>query len=144
KGLSEFILKILVNFTYPLAQQIVCVSKGVEVDFRQYYNYKKFNLSTIYNPVLDESFFQKSKEIVQHRFFNNGNNRVILAVGRLTKAKNFGFLIRSFKILNDQHPETRLIILGEGEMRTKLEGLIAELGIQDVVDLPGFDSNPYA
>ncbi|RKG31919.1 glycosyltransferase [Acinetobacter tianfuensis] len=143
QGLAKFVLKTLVNWTYPMAQQVVCVSKGVETDFREYYSYKKNNLSTIYNPVLDDAYFEKLKVPVTHRFFD-GHNKVILAVGRLTEAKNFGFLIRSFKALHDQHSETRLIILGEGELRTEFEALVSDLGLKDVVDLPGFDANPYA
>jgi glycosyltransferase involved in cell wall biosynthesis len=38
----------------------------------------------------------------------------------------------------------RLIILGEGEERPSLEKLIATLGLQDSVALPGFVPNPYA
>lgn len=143
QGVAKFILKTLVNFTYPMAQQVVCVSKGVEQDFREYYSYKKSNLSTIYNPVLDEAYFEKLKTPIQHNFFNC-SNKVVLAVGRLTEAKNFGFLIRSFKDLHEQHPDTRLLILGEGELRAEFEALIVELDLTDVVDLPGFDSNPYA
>lgn len=143
QGVAKFVLKTLVNWTYPMAQQVVCVSKGVEADFREYYSYKKNNLSTIYNPVLDDAYFEKLKAPVTHRFFNN-DNKVILAVGRLTEAKNFGFVIRSFKALYDQHSETRLIILGEGELRAEFEALVSDLGLKDVVDLPGFDSNPYA
>ncbi|MGV2950400.1 glycosyltransferase [Acinetobacter sp. AGC35] len=143
QGIAKFVLKILVNWTYPMAQQVICVSKGVEADFCEYYSYKKNNLSTIYNPVLDDAYFEKLKVPVTHRFFND-TNRVILAVGRLTEAKNFDFLIRSFKTLHDQHLGTRLIILGEGELRSEFEALIAELGLTEVVDLPGFDSNPYA
>ncbi|OTG88664.1 glycosyltransferase [Acinetobacter sp. ANC 3813] len=148
QGFAKFVLKTLVDWTYPMAQQVICVSKGVETDFREYYAYKKNNLSTIYNPVLDDAYFEKLKAPVIHRFFNsnplNQTNKVILAVGRLTEAKNFGFLIRSFKALHDQHADTRLIILGEGELRTEFEALVSGLGLKDVVDLPGFDSNPYA
>ena len=36
------------------------------------------------------------------------------------------------------------MILGEGEDRPRLEGLIAELGLGDCVALPGFGANPYA
>lgn len=143
QGIAKFVLKTLVNWTYPIAQQVVCVSKGVEADFREYYGYKKNNLSTIYNPVLDDTYFEKLKAPVTHKFLN-GDHKVILAVGRLTEAKNFGFLIRSFKALHDQHPETRLLILGEGELRAEFESLVADLGLKDVVDLPGFDANPYA
>lgn len=143
QGIAKFMLKTLVNWTYPMAQQVVCVSKGVESDFCEYYRYKKNNLSTIYNPVLDDAYFEKLQAPVQHRFFKDGT-KVILAVGRLTEAKNFGLLIRSFKALHDQYAETRLIILGEGELRAEFEALVQELGLTDVVDLPGFDANPYA
>lgn len=142
-GLNKIFLKMLVGFTYSMAHQVVCVSKGVETDFRKYYNYKKSNLTTIYNPVLDDAYLEKLKVPVEHPFFNC-NNKAIIAVGRLTEAKNFGLLIRSFKDLHDLYPETRLIILGEGELRTEFEALIQELDLKAVVDLPGFDSNPYA
>ncbi|ANF82901.1 glycosyl transferase [Acinetobacter sp. NCu2D-2] len=142
-GLKKFVFNRLVNWTYPMAQQVVCVSKGVEADFREYYAYKKNNLSTIYNPVLDDAYFEKLNAPVSHKFFNE-TNKVILAVGRLTEAKNFGLLIRAFHELHQIHPETRLIILGEGELRSEFEALIAELNLTDVVDLPGFDANPYA
>ena len=143
QGLAKFLLKTLVNWTYPMAQQVVCVSKGGEADFREYYGYKNNNLSTIYNPVLDDAYFEKLKMPVSHEFLND-DHKVILAVGRLTEAKNFCFLIHSFKALHDQHADTRLIILGEGELRSELEALIAQLNLTDVVDLPGFDTNPYA
>ncbi|MCU4323697.1 glycosyltransferase [Acinetobacter schindleri] len=143
QGIAKFVLKILVNWTYPMAQQVICVSKGVEADFREYYSYKSNNLSTIYNPVIDSSYLQKLKAPVNHRFFSQ-DHQVVLAVGRLTEAKNFGLLIRAFHQLHQIYPATRLIILGEGELRAEFETLIAELNLTDVVDLPGFDPNPYA
>ncbi|OTG71008.1 glycosyl transferase [Acinetobacter sp. ANC 4169] len=143
QGLSKFILKTLVNFTYPAADHVVCVSNGVLDDFREYYAYPKANLVTIYNPVIDDAYFEKLKVPVAHRFFQP-EHKVVLAVGRLTEAKNFACLIRAFAQCHAKHPETRLIILGEGELRGELEQLVHDLGLSDVVDLPGFDSNPYA
>ncbi len=142
-GLKKFVFNRLVNWTYCSADQVVCVSNGVLEDFKQYYHYSENNLSTIYNPVIDSRYLQKLKAPVQHHFFSQ-DHQVVLAVGRLTEAKNFGLLIRSFKALYDQHADTRLIILGEGELRAEFEALITELGLNDVVDLPGFDPNPYA
>ena len=68
QGVAKFVLKTLVNWTYPMAQEVICVSKGVEADFREYYAYKNNNLSTIYNPVLDDAYFEKLKAPVTHRF----------------------------------------------------------------------------
>jgi glycosyltransferase involved in cell wall biosynthesis len=36
------------------------------------------------------------------------------------------------------------MILGEGEERSRLEGMVRELGLQDHVSLPGFIKNPYS
>lgn len=142
-GLKKWLFKRLVNWTYCTADQVVCVSNGVLDDFRQYYAYREDNLVTIYNPVIDRRYLEKLKAPVQHAFFSAGH-QVVLAVGRLTEAKNFGLLIRAFHQLHQHHSETRLIILGEGELRAEFELLIQQLELNDVVDLPGFDSNPYA
>lgn len=142
-GMKKNILKTMVRCTYPMAKQVVCVSKGVQQDFIEYYAYSHSNLTTIYNPVIDASYFKKLEATVSHRFFS-ADYKVILAIGRLTEAKNFNFLIRSFHQLYQQHTNVRLIILGEGELRTELETLVQDLGMTDVVDLAGFDLNPYA
>lgn len=143
QGLARFILKKLVNLTYKSADRVVCVSNGVLEDFREFYAYAAQNLVTVYNPVIDDLYLEKLKLPINHPFFSN-HTKVILSVGRLTEAKNFSFLIKSFNQLYQKYPETRLIILGEGELRSELEQLVTELRLRDVVDLPGFDLNPYA
>jgi len=142
-GFKKTIFQFLVKWTYTSAQDIVCVSNGVLKDFKKYYNYSIDNLITIYNPVLDDKYFEKLTQPVNHHFFSEAN-KVILAIGRLTEAKNFKLLINAFSKLQRNYPETRLIILGEGELRSNLEDLIVKLNLNHVIDLPGFDSNPYA
>ncbi|HOL13816.1 MAG TPA: glycosyltransferase, partial [Bacillota bacterium] len=39
--------------------------------------------------------------------------------------------------------EAKLVILGEGPERGKLEHLVEELGLKDDVSMPGFVENPY-
>ena len=45
----------------------------------------------------------------------------ILAIGRLTRQKNFKFLIKNFEKLKSKYPELNLIILGEGEEKIILK-----------------------
>ncbi|MFV1980933.1 MAG: glycosyltransferase, partial [Rhodothermia bacterium] len=63
--------------------------------------------------------------------------------GRLTAAKNYPLLLRAFQTLL-QSRDANLLILGEGEERAKLQGLIHDLGIEDHVLLPGYVENPWA
>ena len=58
-----------------------------------------------------------------------------VAVGRLSGQKNFALLLRAFARLTD--PAARLVIVGEGAERTKLERLAAQLDITERLQLPG-------
>ena len=64
----------------------------------------------------------------------------LIAVGRLHHQKRFDVLLHAFaKVRNDV--DCRLVILGEGEDRTKLQALSTQLGIAHLIQMPGFVSN---
>jgi glycosyltransferase involved in cell wall biosynthesis len=86
---------------------------------------------------------EKARARLQHPWFETGQPPVVLAVGRLTKQKDFPLLIRAFAQVC-QKRRARLIILGEGPDRPLLEAQVSELGLEDEVALPGFVENPYA
>jgi glycosyltransferase involved in cell wall biosynthesis len=131
------------RFTYPLAEKIVTVSQGVADDLVQTIGIDKRKLEVIYNPVLNDAMFQKAEQAIDHPWFQPGEPPVILGVGRLEPQKDFANLLRAFAMLRKKQM-ARLVILGEGNLRPQLEALIKELGIEDDVQLPGFNSNPYA
>lgn len=60
-----------------------------------------------------------------------------LAVGRLVPAKGFDLLLEAFAACVRSRPDWRLVIVGEGTMRSKLERQAAHLGIEDHLELPG-------
>ena len=62
---------------------------------------------------------------------------LIVAAGRLDENKNHTMLIHAFGKIADEYPTVKLIIYGEGELRTKLEMLIAEKGLTDRISMPG-------
>lgn len=68
--------------------------------------------------------------------------RTLVAMGRLTPQKGFDLLIRAYAPLAGRFADWHLVILGEGEERPGLERLIAELGLQGRVFLPGVISTP--
>ena len=65
-----------------------------------------------------------------------------MAIGRLTYQKNFSFLIKSFSKFNKKK-ENKLIIVGEGEERAKLEKLIEEKKLDNFVKLVGYQDNVF-
>lgn len=73
--------------------------------------------------------------------YKGERENVIVAAGRLDENKNHQMLIRAFANIADKYPETKLVIYGEGESRTKLEQLIQELNLTERITLPGSVSN---
>lgn len=93
-----------------------------------YFNKKIQNKSTvIFNPVSND-FFAPNHD--------NLNNEGIVSLGRLTSQKNFEFLIRTFKKIENQITDN-LYIYGEGELKEKLRDIIFELELQKRVFLMG-------
>ena len=64
------------------------------------------------------------------------DGRTILCAGRLVGQKNFELAIKAFARI-DPALDARLLILGEGERRTKLETLVDRLGLNDRVHFAG-------
>lgn len=63
--------------------------------------------------------------------------RVLLNIGRISKEKNLEQVMRVFPRLHEQHPDVRLVIVGEGPMREHLTKMAAELGVEQHVTFTG-------
>ena len=62
-------------------------------------------------------------------------NKIVLAVGRLTYQKGFERLIEAWSLLNDKFPDWKLVIVGDGEKKEELEQLVVDSCLQDSVFL---------
>jgi glycosyltransferase involved in cell wall biosynthesis len=63
--------------------------------------------------------------------------KIIGTVGRLVKQKGYTFLLKAFRQVNKIYPETRLLIVGEGEDRNRLETYIRTININKKVIFAG-------
>lgn len=62
---------------------------------------------------------------------------LLVAVGRLTRQKNHGALVRALAQLGPTRHEWRCVIAGEGELRDDLQRLICDVGLNSRVHLVG-------
>ncbi len=131
----------LLSAFYPWATWIVAVSRGAADDLARTTGLPRSRIEVVYNPVITPAILDRARQPVEHPWYAPGGPPVILGVGRLTRQKDFFTLVRAFAELRRRRC-ARLIILGEGEDRPALEALIAEMGLQDDVLLPGFDNAP--
>jgi glycosyltransferase involved in cell wall biosynthesis len=97
----------------------------------------------IYNPVVTPDLLAQAEIDLDHPWFTRDGPPVILSAGRLTRQKDHKTLVRAFALLR-RTTDARLVILGEGQERRNIENLVADLGLERVVQLPGFVLNPFA
>jgi glycosyltransferase involved in cell wall biosynthesis len=132
----------LIKYFHRWAYGIIAVSSGVADDLSRITRIPRNLIQVIYNPVITPELRAKSQAPLEHPWFNPGEPPVILAVGRLTTQKDFVTLIKAFALLLEIR-KARLLILGEGDLRTVIEAEVTRLGLKQYVSLPGFTANPY-
>jgi glycosyltransferase involved in cell wall biosynthesis len=133
----------LARIFYPCADAVVAVSEGVAADLINCIGIPAPIVRVIYNPTVDLDIECSMRRPVDHPWLHDNGPPVLLSVGRLCPQKRFDILVRSVSIAAKRRP-IRLIILGDGEDRARLECLARELEVDGCVSLPGFVDNPYA
>jgi glycosyltransferase involved in cell wall biosynthesis len=146
-GFKRIALNFLIKYLYPDAKCIITVSKGVRESIINTYKFKRNQVKCIYNPI----DLKKINKLKSKNFLNSAiidelkteNQKIILSVGSLTPQKNYSLLIKAFKIVREKI-NCKLIILGEGPERSKLDELCRNLEIDSKsICLPGFIANPF-
>lgn len=67
---------------------------------------------------------------------------VFVAVAMLNRKKNVGELIEAVAQVAADRKNVRLVVVGDGEERRRLELLVVTSGIADIVEFMGFQENP--
>lgn len=125
---------------YARYDKVVCVSKQGKQSFTELYG-TDTETAIIYNTVDCGQILQKAEEPLKE--IETVEHPLVVSVGRLSAPKHFMRLLRAHKTLLDQGVFHNLLIVGEGGDRPRLEQFIQENGLQDSVQLVGFQSNPY-
>ncbi len=128
---------------YQQAESVVAVSRSAAHDLEQQLGWQENRVVPIYNPFNVKRISKLAEEPISHPWFRKKGPPVLLSIGRLTEAKDLQVLLHAFAFLH-AHQTLRLMILGEGQLRGKLEKLAHQLGVAQDVAMPGFVRNPYA
>jgi len=119
------VTRILRTLMYPFAKGLIFQTEMAKSFFPESIRRKGVVLS---NPV----DAQRIPE--QH---SGEREKVVVAAGRLSPQKNMPLLLKAFAAFSAKHPEYRLRIFGEGELREELTELAKSLNIAQKVEMPG-------
>ncbi|RYY06400.1 MAG: glycosyltransferase, partial [Alphaproteobacteria bacterium] len=124
------------------ADALTCVSHDMVHQYRSLFPRSKHRC--VYNIVDRTASLVRMAEPVDDPWLRDGGPPVLVAAGSLAHYKGFDVLIEAFALVRAGGTNTRLVILGEGDDRGRLEEQIARHRLGDTVRLPGRVPNPLA
>ena len=126
------------RWLYPQADAVVVPAAALVHEWNAAVPSVSDRIAVIPNPV-DAALIHKAAKTPAGVPATAGSR--VIAVGRLTAAKDYPTLIHAFKIVLDQRPGTQLAILGDGPLRDTLSALVQDFDLAASVLMPGHVEN---
>ena len=126
----------LAKHIFNKSKKIITVSKAIEEKIIEKYKYNQ--LQTIYNPI-DFDYIDKKSQVeidVDYKYF--------LAVGSMnTNVKQFDHLIDCYSKSDLLNWNIKILIIGEGKLKSDYEKMVLSLNLQDKIIFKGQIENPF-
>jgi glycosyltransferase involved in cell wall biosynthesis len=120
---------------------VVCQSHAMLADLETNFGLPPARGVVIHNPIDVDRIRQLAADGAPTKAVRRGTLLQLVAAGRLVPQKGFDLLIEAIALLPDV--PLRLTILGEGPLRDKLSDLVHRHGLEERVQMIGFQTNPY-
>lgn len=114
----------------------VALSGIVKKTICEEYHIKSEKVPIIYNGIDLSKCISKTDYFIRDKF-------KILHIGRFSPQKNHIGLITAFKTFHSEVPNSVLQLIGDGELKSKMENYVNEYGLDDCVEFLGAQSNVY-
>lgn len=140
---KRLLLEFMVRYVYKWADQVVGVSRGLAEQLAR--RLKHRHISHVHNPV---RFRDRTLTRAEARRLLGleADGRIILAVGRISRAKNYLMLLEALRSLRPAH-RPRLYIVGgvfERDEKNRLDRFVAEHGLDGQVTFVDFTHEIHA
>lgn len=133
------IYTLLDRFSLYLPDHIIAISQKMYRQIVALPGLSAKRITVIHNAVDCESFYvPDQRDPCRLEFGLSPESQVIGYAGRIEKMKRLDLLLEGFSLVLTRHPQARLMIIGEGQLRPRLEALAASLGISQAVIWTGF------
>ena len=123
--------KLIFKFSTLLTDHFFCVSQNTEKFwFGKVGSHKKSKHSTIYNGV----DIGRYSEIKKKKLPNLSNDDFVVGiVGRIVKPKGHDCLFKAISLLEKEHDNLKVLIIGNGGYKRQLEKIAGDLNIEEKI-----------
>ncbi len=132
KNLYFFISKL----TLKVIDANITISKGMAEMF------KNLQLSKSTYPIVSHGVEINAEASTKQKNSKMSEQQIVIT-GRLETMKGHKYLIDAMKIVVAKYPNAKLLIIGNGSLRAKLEAQRSQLNLDRNIDFLGFQTNPY-
>ena len=132
------IYRAMILLLYPGADRIMMVSMSLSKRIKRLFTIDPRRVKTVHNPVN----IARIRESIAKRSMHEKGLFCIGTISRLSSEKGINFLIEGFKILLGKI-DARLVIVGDGVDRLKLENRVKDLNIKEKVVFTGYMDDPF-
>mgnify|MGYP003643073812 CR=1 FL=1 len=110
----------------------------------EYENIPESRIEVIYNGISPLTVNSADVENIKNELGIGKEKFVFGTVARLDPIKNHQMMLNAFKLVKNQHNDTLLVIIGDGEEKQHIMASIESLNLQTDVLLTGYKTNPTA
>lgn len=128
-GFKRGLYHAMSRVTLPFVDRIICVSEALKKDLAEDCPAAAGRAVTIYNGVDAARFGASAKSDEVRNSFRVGQGPMLLVVGRLTEQKGHRYMLEALANLVAEWPTIRCLFVGDGELRSNLQALAAQLGL---------------
>jgi len=137
---SDFSLRrrhiLIERFLARFTRRIICVSRAVQDFVKNIECIPAKKTGVIFNGV--KRFHGEGRNLISRSTLGYGaEDCVLVSVGSLVENKGHRILIDAMRMLVPEYPALRLLIVGDGPLRSELEGLVGRLKLSDHIKFTG-------
>ena len=138
----NFWRKILWKISSKKLTKITCPTKDLIRQLKELKIFQNENIVYLPDAIINiKDFISQLKNNFDENIKNK--KKYFISVGRLTKQKNFSYLIDEFYEFSKKNSEIDLLIFGEGEEKNNLIRLLKKKNLLERVSLMGYTSKIY-
>lgn len=132
------VARLINKFFYKYAHVIpVALSEKIKNTIIDEYNINQEKIPVIFNGIDLSKCIEKNNYEANEKF-------TILHIGRFSEQKNHQGLIEAFYLFTRNHPNSILVLIGDGNKKEEIKKIVQKKGIAQKVRFMGVKSNVYS
>ena len=139
----NFLRKKLWLISQNKISKITCPTNQLRDDLVKNKVFKEEKITILLDAIINIREFIEKKIEIQNRKPKIIFSDFFLAAGRFTRQKNFIYLIREFSKFVKSNPNENLLIIGEGELKKKMQEEIDKLHLSNNIKILEYTDNIY-